>query len=200
MKSVVALICALMLSLCACSTGAAEETVTGMVTAVEGTQVTLLQMDSNMELPQSGKGERPSGFGGREGNTDGTRPAMPEGGFEQFGGGEMPEFGEMPTMPEGETMPQSPEGAGDFKMPEGETTVIDLADAHISVTFDGGKATGSMEDIKQGAWITVTLVDGKATGVTVSQTNGFGGRGNFGFGKPDQKPQQNSTATLPETT
>lgn len=190
MKRFAAIICMLALLLCGCGAGE-ETTVTGMVMSVEGTQITLVQMNGNMERPERSEGQQ------------GERPAMPEGetmpqgGFENFGGnvpegeiptmpeGEVPTFpeGEMPTMPEGErpTMPEGGFGGrGQNGGDEMETTTIDLADAHITVEFEGGKATGSMEDITRGVFVTVTLVDGKATNAVVSENSGFGGKGGFG--------------------
>lgn len=59
---------------------------------------------------------------------------------------------------------------------QGESTTIDLADAHITVEFDGGKATGSIEDITIGTFLTITLSeDGEAVKVVVSSVSSFGG-------------------------
>lgn len=99
----------------------------------------------------------------------------------------------MPQMPDGMTPPEGMERPEDGQMPsfggEGgmrpgfgnfgedtETRDIDIADAHISLEIDGGKATGSMADIVPGAFVTVT-VSGKgiATYVLVSSQSPFGG-------------------------
>ena len=58
-----------------------------------------------------------------------------------------------------------------------ETTDVDIANAHISVEIDGGKASGSMNDIKAGTFVTITMNGkGEATYVLVSSMEGFGGR------------------------
>ena len=82
----------------------------------------------------------------------------------------MPDFGGMGGM-----------GSGFGNLGEDvETTQINIADAHISVEIDGGKASGSMDDIKAGTFVTVT-VNGKglATYVLVPSQSFFGegGRG-----------------------
>ena len=123
---------------------------------------------------------------------------MPEGGFNRPEGDfTMPEGGF--TMPEGDfTMPEGgfnrPEG--DFTMPEGEnpgfgnfggnqgeTTTVDLKNAHISIQDGDIKAAGSMSDIKEGSFLTITLDSkGEATEVLVGSTFSFGGgRGQGGF-------------------
>ena len=194
MKKIAAILCMIALLLCGCSAGE-ETTLTGIVVSVDGTQIQLMQFDSGMERPQMQEGEMPTM---PEGGFGGDAPALPEG--EKMPEGEMPTLpegetmpeGEMPTLPEGETMPEGempamPEGdfggrgqSGDGTDTEMETTTIDLADAHITVEFDGGKATGSMEDITQGVFVTITLVDGKATNAVVSENSGFGGMGGSG--------------------
>ena len=56
-----------------------------------------------------------------------------------------------------------------------ETTDVDLADAHISVEIDGGKASGSMDDIQAGTFVTITMNGkGEVTNVLVSSMSGFG--------------------------
>lgn len=214
MKKITAIICLAAILLCGCAgkEEAQTTTVTGIVTAVEGTQVTVMNFGGDAsQRPQRQEGQegnRPEGgFGGQMPNFQGGEmPTLPEGetmpdfgNFEGFNGqmpnfqngempegfdGQMPNFenGERPTMPEGETRPQ---GGGRGEGFEGnvETTTVDLKDAHITVEFDGGKATGAMEDIKQGVSVTITLTDGIATHVLVAESSGFGGFGNFGGGK-----------------
>ena len=66
-------------------------------------------------------------------------------------------------------------GFGNFDT-DMETTDVDIADAHISVEIDGGKASGSMDDIKAGVTVTVTMNGkGKVTNVLVSSQSFFGG-------------------------
>ena len=204
MKRMIAGLMALMLALtfvgCGKETEESTTTVSGMVTEVNGTVISLMEMDSSM--------------GGGRNFADGERPSMPENmeGFENFEGfeggsfpwgeGEMPEFaeGEMPEKPEGGEMPEFAEGempemptgedgemqwpAGkEGKMPnmedfeyEGETTEIDIGSAHISIEEDGVKASGSLSDITVGCFVTITRnADGEVTNVLVTSNAGFGG-------------------------
>lgn len=181
----------LAVTLAACG-GGEETTLTGMVVSVDGTVISLVEMDaSNMGGRDFAEGERPEmpegmeGFAGFNPNEfDGT---LPEGEtFPQWGEGEMPE-GMKP--PEGMTMPENGEmpdfggenggmrpGFGNFGE-DMETTDVDIANAHISVEIDGGKASGSMNDIKAGTFVTITMNGkGEATYVLVSSMEGFGGR------------------------
>ena len=113
----------------------------------------------------------------------------------------MPEGSEMPDIPEGETMPEGmelPEGMTkpengempDFGSMDGmrpgsgnsgedrETKDVDIADAHISVEIEGGKASGSMDDIKTGTFVAITINGkGEVTNVLVSSQSSFGGSG-----------------------
>ena len=180
-------------------------TLTGMVVSVDGTVIKLMEMDTaNMgggRGENSGDSQRPS----MPANMEGFDPeqfggTMPEGfdpenlpeGFEGFNpgdlSGELPEGetwpqGERPTMPENGEMPEGatmPEnggmgfGFGNFAS-DAETKEIDIGNAHISVEIDGGKASGTIEDIKAGSFVTLTLNgDGEVTNVLVSQSR-FGG-------------------------
>ena len=150
----IALVCVLALMLCLTACGEEETvSVTGMVVSVDGTVVTLMEMDQeNMN------------FRGME---DGQMPSMPE-------GGEMPDFsgsfvGMMGSM-----------GGINF---DGKTQQIDIGDARIGVEIEGGKESGSLDDLAPGAFVTVTMTaKGKVTFVLVTSTSGmtgFGGFGNF---------------------
>lgn len=83
---------ALAVTLVACG-GGEETTVTGMVVAVEGTVISLVEMDmDNMDFAGGERPEMPEGMEGFEGfdpgSFDGT---MPEGGeFPRWGEGEIP--------------------------------------------------------------------------------------------------------------
>lgn len=204
-RKIVAALCMamLVLSLAACSEK--EETtttVTGIVVSVEGTTVTLQQFDmdnlggnrGNAQEQRPSKDEnakRPEGdFTMPEG--DFTRPegdfTMPEGGFQRPEGdftmpeggveGELPDDAKRPTMPEGENP-----GFGGFGGNQGETTTVDLKNAHISIQDGDIKAAGSISDIKAGSFLTITLnSSGEATEVLVSSMSSFGGgRGQGGF-------------------
>ena len=145
------------------------------------------------EMPEGMEGEMPEGFDPE--NFDGEMPEgfdpenfdgeMPEG-FdpENFSGmmpggfdpenfdGEMPE-GVDPENFDGE-MPEGAEGPS-FNMDTSDATSIDLKNVHISVEIDGGKATGSMDDIQPGTFVTITMnKKGKAENVLVSASSGFG--------------------------
>ena len=189
-----------------------ETTITGMVVSVDGSVIQLMEMENGTAGGNFDRGERPEGMEGFQGYGDfdpeSFEGTMPEGmDMSQWGSGERPEMPEGSTMPEDFTVPEGMEGQmpEDFTMPEGmegqmpgfggsmgfdaesmaaegETRELDLKDAHISVEIDGGKATGSMDDIKAGTFVTVTLNGkGEVTNVLVSSQSGFGG-GSFGGG------------------
>lgn len=173
----------LAVSLAACDTGE-ETTLTGMVVSVDGTVVSLMEMNGNMSGMNFGSGAMPRRPEGMEdfrefGNLN------PEDFSGMFPGGEnFPQWGngEMPELPEGMTMPGfggEKGGMGfDFENfdSDAQTQDLDVGDAHISVEIDGGKASGSMEDITAGAFVTITLnAKGKATNVVVSSRSSFGG-------------------------
>jgi hypothetical protein len=92
------------------------------------------------------------------------------------------------TPPEGMTMPENGErpdfgGMGGMRpglsgFGEGmETKDVDIAGARISVEIEEGKASGSMDDIKAGTLVTITMnAKGEATYVLVSSRSFFGGR------------------------
>ena len=208
-KKLVAILAAfvLVMSLAACGAGK-ETTLTGMVVSVDGTVISLMEMDADsMGSMNFGSGEMsqmPEGMEGFQGfgdfnreDFDGTLPegeTFPQGGERP----QMPEGSEMPDIPEGETMPEGMElpegitipengempdfgdmggmGFGNFDS-DAETKNVDIGDAHISVEIDGGKASGSMDDIKAGAFVTITMNGkGEVTNVLVSSQSFFGGR------------------------
>ena len=192
-RKIIAIMMTLVLAatLAACG-GGEETTLTGMVVSVDGTVISLVEMDaSNMGGRDFAEGERPQmpegmeGFGGF--NPDEFDGTLPEGEtFPQWGEGEMPEGMEPPegmTMPENGEMPDFNGENGGMRPGFGnfgedmETTDVDIANAHISVEIDGGKASGSMNDIKAGTFVTITMNGkGEATYVLVSSMEGFGGR------------------------
>ena len=185
---------ALSASLVAC--GEEEETtITGMVVSVDGTVISLVEMDTGkMSGRDFEEGKRPEmpedaeGFGGF--NPDEFDGTLPEGEtFPQLEEGEMPEMPEGREPPEGMTVPENGEmpdfggenggmrpGFGNFSE-DMETTDVDIAGAHISVEIDGGKASGSVDDIKAGTFVTITMNGkGEVTNVLVSSQSFFGGR------------------------
>ena len=179
-------------TLAACG-GGEETTLTGMVVSVDGTVISLVEMDTaNMGGRDFAEGERPQmpegmeGFGGF--NPDEFDGTLPEGEtFPQWGEGEMPEMPEGMKPPEGMTMPENGE-MPDFNGENGgmrpnfgelgedmETINLDIGDAHISIEIDGGKASGSMDDIKAGTFVTITMNGkGELINVLVSSQTGFG--------------------------
>ena len=182
-------------ALAACG-GGEETTLTGMVISVDGSVISLMEMDvGNMgdkEFAQGQRPEMPEGMEGFQGfgdfNPEDFEGTFPEGGnFPQWGEGEMPEMPEGMTPPEGMTMPENGErpdfggqggmGFGGFDT-DAETKDVDIGDAHISVEIDGGKASGSMDDIQVGTFVTITMNGkGEVTNVLVSSQSRFGGGG-----------------------
>ena len=172
---------------CLAGCGAQEETtISGMVASVDGTVISLMEMDGTMQ----------GGFaGGIPGDFEGERPTAPEG-MEIF---TMPENFD-PEQFEG-TMPEGfdPEnfggpmpggfGPGDGERPEGKEfsdmgnlLTVDLANAHISIEIDGGKESGSMANITPGTFVTITLSGkGETTYVLISSMFGFGGFSGMNF-------------------
>ena len=194
-KKLVAIFVAFVLtiSLAACGAGK-ETTLTGMVVSVDGTVISLMELDTdNMGGKDFAGGERPEMPEGMEGfrgfgdfDPEDFEGTLPEGGnFPQLGDGEMPEMPEGMELPEGMTKPENGEmpdfgdmggmGFGNFDS-DAETKNVDIGDAHISVEIDGGKASGSMDDIKAGTFVTITMNGkGEVTNVLVSSQSGFGG-------------------------
>ena len=178
-------------SLAACGEGE-ETTLTGMVVSVDGTVISLMEMDTGnmggMDFSGGEMPQMPEGIEGFEGFGD-FNPEDFAGDFSQWGNGEMPEDFTMPenfTMPEGGGMPDfgggMPNFGGNGGMTPGlenfasdaETKDVDIGDAHISVEIDGGKATGSMDDIKAGTFVTITMNGkGEVTNVLVSSRSSF---------------------------
>ena len=191
-KKLVAIVVAFVMAVSLAACGAGEETtLTGMVVSVDGTVISLMEMDTaNMSGKDFTGGERPEMPEGMEGfqgfgdfNPEDFEGTLPEdGNFPQWGDGEMPEGMELPegmTMPENGKMPDfGGMGGMDFENfnSDAETKNVDIGDAHISVEIDGGKASGSMDDIKAGTFVTITMNGkGEVTNVLVSSQSGFGG-------------------------
>ena len=192
-RKFIAILMTLILSvtLAACG-GGDETTLTGMVVSVDGTVISLVEMDTgNMGGRDFAGGERPEMPEGMESfNPDAFNGTLPEGEtFPQWGEGEMSEMPEGMEPPEGMTMPEDgrmPDfggenggmgpGFGNFGE-DMDITDVDIANAHISVEIDGGKASGSMDDIKAGTFVTITMNGkGEVTNVLVSSQSFFGGR------------------------
>ena len=197
-KKLVAILVAFVMTISLAACGAGEETtLTGIVVSVDGTVISLVEMDaSNMGGKDFAGGERPEMPEGMEGfqgfgdfNPEDFEGTFPEGrNFPQRGDGERPEMPEGMELPEGMTMPENDEmpdfGSMDGMRPgsgnsgeDMETKDVDIADAHISVEIDGGKASGSMDDIKAGTFVTITMNGkGEVTNVLVSSRSSFGSK------------------------
>ena len=197
-KKLVAIFVAFVLTISLAACGAGEETtLTGMVVSVDGTVISLMEMDtSNMGGKDFAGGERPEMPEGMEGfqgfgdfNPEDFDGTLPEGGnFPQRGDGERPEMPEGMELPEGMTMPENGEmpdfGSMDGMRPgsgnsgeDMETKDVDIADAHISVEIEGGKASGSISDIEAGTFVTITMNGkGEVTNVLVSSRSSFGSK------------------------
>lgn len=178
------LVIALGAAMIACSKKEEETTtITGMVVSVDGTVLSLVESDGEafqLSTQPSGGPQMPSGMEGFE-NFD------PEDFAGAFPGG-----GSMPQLPDGMTMPDfggefpggmpnfgGSQSGGDLDYEElfadMQTKEVDIGDAHISVEIEGGKATGSMDDIKTGRVVTITMnAKGEVTNVLVSSTSVFG--------------------------
>lgn len=199
-RKILAVCLALAVMACFTACGEDEQTsLTGMVVSVNGTVLSIIEMDSNMGGRDFAEGERPTRPSDMEGfNPEDFHGTLPEGetfpqrredGKVEFPeDSTIPQNGERPEMPEGMTIPQdggrpSPDGENGGKRPgfgnfdtNVETKEVDIKDAHISLEIDGGKASGSLEDIKEGSIVTITM-NGKSevTNVLVSSRSGFGG-------------------------
>lgn len=215
------ILCIVSLILCAVGCGKTEEstTVTGIVVSVDGSVISVRTMGSQNPYGANGRdSQRPTGEEGRRfPSFDGEMPERPTG----EKGRRFPSFnGETPERPTGEEgrrfpsfngeMPERPtgeEGRG-FPSFNGENTEAksyDLSTAHISVEIDEGKASGTMEDVKQGSIVTLTLnKKGEVTLVLVSSRNlsGFGNRGQGGDnglrpqrGGNEEKAEEKQTAS-----
>ena len=192
MKKWMTMVLALVLTMTLMACGGGEETtLTGMVVSVDGTVISLMEMDAskmeNTDIPQGERPNMPQGMEGFENfdpenfdpenfNPEDFNGTLPEG--EE---GEMPDLSDLPedmTMPENGEIPNFPGaggGFGNFQM-DGETKEMDIANAHISVEIDGGKASGTMDDIQPGTFVTLTVNGkGEVTYVLVSSMSGFGG-------------------------
>lgn len=119
-KKVFAIFLALILSISMVACGEGEETtLTGMVVSVDGTKISLMEMDNANMGSGNGQFQMPEGMEGF-GNFDPENFTMPEGGnMPQWGNGERPEMPEGYTMPEDFTMPEGYTMPEDFTMPEG---------------------------------------------------------------------------------
>ena len=79
-----------------------------------------------------------------------------------------------------ENIPQRPSGGNMFggigSQLEGvETTLVELANVHISLEYNGVKEGGGIDDVTVGSHTTITMnSEGEATNVVVFSMAGFG--------------------------
>lgn len=201
-RKILAVIMTILLSASMAACGGEETTLTGMVVSLDGTVLSLMELGSVEERGEAG-GEMPSmpgnmedfqGFGGfAGGDFSGFDGTVPEGETApQWGEGEIPGFPGGMTMPENGEMPDFGGEIPDFSGSMGgmnpgitdldsnmEATQVDIGDSHISLEIDGVRASGSLEDITPGSFVTVTVDSrGKVTNVLVSSMSGYmGGMG-----------------------
>lgn len=217
-KKLMALLCAaaMTVSLAACGAGTdttyAGQTLTGRVTAMDGTAVTLaLGKLSEDNAPAGGASsdndsqqppEMPSGDSGSS-QPSGTPPEKPDGGSsgDSQQPPEKPE-GESGSQSDGGTPPEMPDGStgGSSFTENGETLTVDIAKA--AVTRDGESITAS--DVAVDDILTVTFDDsGAASAVEVTTADsavggGMGGAPSGGFGGSSEVTQGDSANTISE--
>lgn len=173
MKKFIAILCAaaMVLTLAACgakrNTEYAGQTVTGKVTAIDGTSVTLARGESSGSgAPSGGDGQQPPEMPDGSSQTDGQPTGMPP---------EKPD-GSDDSDQQGGTPPEMPDGSsqqGGFTE-SGETVTVDISKA--TVTKNGESASAS--DLAAGDVVQVTFdKKGVATAVVIGSQSGFGGSG-----------------------
>ena len=205
MKKFIAILCAaaMVLTLAACgakrNTEYAGQTVTGKVTAIDGTSVTLaLGESSGSGAPSGGDGQQPPEMPDVSSQTDGQPtgmpPEKPDGSDDsgQSGGQEPPAKpdGDSSQQPTG-TPPEKPDGDSDQQggtppeMPDGSRQQGGFTESGETVTVDISKATvtkngesASASDLAAGDVVQVTFdKKGVATAVVIGSQSGFGGSG-----------------------
>ena len=205
MKRFIAILCAvaMVLTLAACgakrNTEYAGQTVTGKVTAIDGTSVTLALGESSGSGAPSGRDgqqppEMPDGSSQTDGQPTGMPPEKPDGSDDsgQSGGQEPPAKpdGDSSQQPTG-TPPEKPDGDSDQQggtppeMPDGSSQQGGFTESGETVTVDISKATvtkngesASASDLAAGDVVQVTFdKKGVATAVVIGSQSGFGGSG-----------------------
>ena len=215
MKKLVSILCAgaMLLSLAACGAKAdttyAGQTITGKVTALEGTSVTLALGELTEDAAPGGNdSQQPSETPGGNGQTGeqpaGTPPEKPEGtSDDNQSGQQLPEkadgdSSQPPEMPEnGEngqpngTPPNMPEGGmGSSFTENGETLAIDITNAAI---VKNGETVSSTELAVDNV-VQVTFDDSGSAATVQTVSGGKGG----GFGGSSQVTQGSSANTISE--
>ena len=220
MKKLISILCAgaMLLSLAACGakadTTCAGQTITGKVTALEGTSVTLAlgELTENA-APGGGDSQQPpemSSDGQTGDQPTGTPPEKPEDTSGDNQSGQQPpekpdgdssqsNDNQPPEMPEssennqdGGTPPDMPEGGmgGSSFTKSGETLTIDISDAAIMKNDETVSATElSVDDVVQ-----VTFDDSGSAATVEIVSGSMGG----GFGGSNQVTQGSSANTISE--
>ena len=213
-KKFLSLLCAaaMVFSLAACGTKTdttyAGQTLTGRVTAIDGTSVTLALGELTENSAPSGGApsgdsdsqqppEMPSGDS-ESSQPTGTPPEKPDGGSSDESGQQQPEKPEEGgSQSDGSTPPEMPDSmtGGSSFTESGETLTADIAKA--SITKDGGSVSAS--DVAADDILTVTF-DSKgvvSTVEVVTLTSGMGGGApSGGFGGSSEVTQGDSANTI----
>ena len=212
-KKFLSLLCAaaMVFSLAACGTKTdttyAGQTLTGRVTAIDGTSVTLALGELTENSAPSGGApsgdsdsqqppEMPSGDS-ESSQPTGTPPEKPDGGSSDESGQQQPEKPEEGgSQSDGSTPPEMPDSmtGGSSFTESGETLTADIAKA--SITKDGESVSAS--DVAVGDILTVTF-DSKGVVSTVeivTLTSGMGGAPSGTFGGSSEVTQGDSANTI----
>ena len=204
MKKLISILCAgaMLLSLAACGAKAdttyAGQTITGKVTALEGTSVTLALGELTEDAaPGGGDSQQPpemSSDGQTGDQPTGTPPEKPEDTSGDNQSGQQP-----PEKPDGDSSqsndnqpPEMPEGGmgGSSFTESGETLTIDISDAAIMKNDETVSATElSVDDVVQ-----VTFDDSGSAATVEIVSGSMGG----GFGGSNQVTQGSSANTISE--
>lgn len=204
MKKLISILCAgaMLLSLAACGAKAdttyAGQTITGKVTALEGTSVTLALGELTEDAaPGGGDSQQPpemSSDGQTGDQPTGTPPEKPEDTSGDNQSGQQP-----PEKPDGDSSqsndnqpPDMPEGGmgGSSFTESGETLTIDISDAAIMKNDETVSATElSVDDVVQ-----VTFDDSGSAATVEIVSGSMGG----GFGGSNQVTQGSSANTISE--
>ena len=211
-KKFLSLLCAaaMVFSLAACGTKTdttyAGQTLTGRVTAIDGTSVTLALGELTEDAAPSGGApsgdsdsqqppEMPSGDS-ESSQPTGTPPEKPDGGSSDESGQQPPEKPEEGgSQSDGSTPPEMPDSmTGSSFTESGETLTADISKA--SITKDGESVSAS--DVAVGDILTVTF-DSKGVVSTVeivTLTSGMGGAPSGTFGGSSEVTQGDSANTI----
>ena len=212
MKKLIAILCAaaLTLSLAACGSTAEDyvgQTLTGQVTAIDGSAVTLqlgeLTEDANTPPDGSSDAQTPPD-GGSDTNTPPEKPGDASGSDTNTppDGGSAPS-GQAPDGGSGtSTPPEKPDDSSDSGTANGTPPDMPSGDAPSDApggSFTAGDETVTLSDLSEGDVVTVTV--GSGTAVTAAEiVNVGGGQGGpgGGFGGSGEVTQGDSANTLTE--